>query len=260
MAKRGFGIAGALDHEIIKQVARAVEASGYASFWVNDTPNGDGLAALKVAAEVTSTITLAVGVIPVDRRLPDEITNRVRALDLPLNRLIIGIGSGSTRKGGLALVRAAAVRLTRDLGVPVVVGALGPRMCRLSAEHADGALLNWLTPGKAGEAGALIRAAATASGRLEPFVAGYVRTALGESSRSRLQEEAARYERIPQYARHFAAMGVSAVDTSIICKVRDEIQTELGQFDAVLDETVVRAITPLETAEHYVALVHAASP
>ncbi|MGH2533944.1 MAG: LLM class flavin-dependent oxidoreductase [Thermomicrobiales bacterium] len=260
MANRGFGVAGALDHMIIEVLAREVEASGYETFWVNDTPSGDGLAALAVAAAATDKIKLGVGVIPVDRRPAAEIATRVRALDLPLDRLIIGVGSGRARKGGLSLVRSAARDLARDLAVPVIVGALGPRMCRLAGEDADGALLNWLTPEMARATSERIRSAAAVNDRLSPFVAGYVRTALGEASRSRLRDEATRYERIPQYARHFEAMGVSGVDTSIIGENREALQAALRLFDATLNETVVRAITPEETAKYYVALARAAAP
>jgi hypothetical protein len=51
--QRGFGVAGALDHTVIRAVAPEVERLGYATFWTNDTPKGDGLAALLAAAEVT---------------------------------------------------------------------------------------------------------------------------------------------------------------------------------------------------------------
>src|SRR5689334_20672605 len=60
--ERGFGVAGALPHDIIRTLAPAAEAAGYGAFWVNDTPQGDGLAALAVAAAVTKTIRLGVGV------------------------------------------------------------------------------------------------------------------------------------------------------------------------------------------------------
>jgi len=53
---RGFGVAGALDHEIIKELAPAAERSGFATFWANDTPNGDGLASLRAAADGIKSI------------------------------------------------------------------------------------------------------------------------------------------------------------------------------------------------------------
>ena len=44
---------------------------------------------------------------------------------------ILGVGSGGA-VGGLARVRAALPALRSALGVSVVVGTLGPRMCRLA--------------------------------------------------------------------------------------------------------------------------------
>ncbi|MDQ3227794.1 MAG: LLM class flavin-dependent oxidoreductase, partial [Chloroflexota bacterium] len=100
---RGFGVAGALPLEIVRVLASAAEAAGYHTFWVNDTPQGDGLAALRAAADVTSDIRLGVGVIPLDRQPADVIARRVYELDLPQERLLVGIGSGNP-KGGLARV------------------------------------------------------------------------------------------------------------------------------------------------------------
>src|SRR5690606_4627397 len=97
---RGFGIAAAVDHEIMKQVAKAAEEAGFSSFWVNDTPGNDGLAGLAAAASVTNSIQLGVGVIPLERRPAAEIASDVKRLNLPQDRLLLGIGS-SSRKGGL---------------------------------------------------------------------------------------------------------------------------------------------------------------
>ena len=36
---RGFGVAGALPHDVIRTLASAAEAAGYHTFWVNDTPH-----------------------------------------------------------------------------------------------------------------------------------------------------------------------------------------------------------------------------
>ena len=77
---RGFGVAGALPHDVIRALAAAAEAAGYHTFWVNDTPHGDGLASLRAAAEVTSEILLGVGVIPLDRQPADVIARRVDEL------------------------------------------------------------------------------------------------------------------------------------------------------------------------------------
>src|SRR5918996_303689 len=144
---RGFGVAGALPHDVIRTLAPAAEAAGYHTFWVNDTPHGDGLASLRVAAEVTSQIQLGVGVIPLDRQPADRIARRVDELGLPQQRLIVGIGSGNPQ-GGLARVREGATTLEKRLEAPIVVGALGPNMCAMAGKSADGVLLNWLTAGE----------------------------------------------------------------------------------------------------------------
>ena len=111
----GFGIAGGLDPDIVRTIARQAENHGYTTFWANDTPHGDGLATLEVAASVTSTIRLGVGVIPLDRRNAENITASVRDLGLPIDRLTLGVGSGGAT-GGLAIVRDGAVAVRESMG------------------------------------------------------------------------------------------------------------------------------------------------
>jgi alkanesulfonate monooxygenase SsuD/methylene tetrahydromethanopterin reductase-like flavin-dependent oxidoreductase (luciferase family) len=253
-----LGVAGALDHGIVEEIAAAVEDAGYSSFWANDTPGGDGLAALAAAARVTDNIDLGVGVIPVDRTGPDQIAARLVELGLPLGRVIVGIGSGGAKTGTVELVREAAEALKRLVPVRVYIGALGPRMVKLGGEVADGLLLSWLTPAAAEEGAALVREAAAGAGRPTPEIATYLRVSLPEG-KARLDEEANRYAGYPAYAAHFARMGVAATDTTV-SGTEGEIQQQLGRFDGLLDEVVVRAIASEETAEAYLALVSAAAP
>lgn len=257
--RRGFGVAGGLDPDIVRRVASAAEAAGYATLWANDTPSGDGLLTLAVAGDAAPTIGLAVGVVPVDRQAPDRIVARVRELGLPLDRLTIGIGAGGTRTGALDLVRRSTEAIQSALGVPVLIGALGPRMRELAGTVADGVLLNWLTPAEAARSGSSVRAAAAGRAR-PPRIVAYVRTALGEAAQSRLTAEAERYERFPQYARHFARMGVPALDTAVTGTTRSEIQAGLAAFEACVDEAVVRAIVGQESTADYLELLAAAAP
>ena len=152
---RGFGIASASSPDVIQASAMAAESLGYATFWVNDTSSGDGLTALARTAAVTNHIQLGVGVIPLSRRTPASIIDQVRSLTapqegstelhLPLDRLRLGVGSGSG-PGGLERVRAGIRALKDALDIDIIIAALGPKMCRLAGEEADGVLLNWLTP------------------------------------------------------------------------------------------------------------------
>lgn len=258
-ASFGFGVAGGLDPAIVRTVAREAEAHGFMTFWANDTPVGDGLATLAEAAAVTSTIRLGVGVIPLDRQGPERIAARVSELGLPPERLTLGLGSGGAT-GGLALVREGATAVRDSTGARVVVGALGPRMTELAGEIVDGVLLNWLTPGQAERSGALTRAAAQDAGRPEPWLYGYVRTALGSVARVRLEAEGNRYAEFPAYAAHFERMGVRAVDTAVAADHPDEVRDGLAAFAAVLDETVVRAITGTDAVDAYLTLLHAVAP
>ena len=105
MAGRGFGMAAALPSAMASVAAAAAEKAGYATFWVNDTPGSDGLERLAAAAAVTRTIGLGVGVIPLDRRPAATLIARVAELRLPLDRLILGVGSGASQ-GGLERLRA----------------------------------------------------------------------------------------------------------------------------------------------------------
>lgn len=256
---RGFGVAGALPHEIIRALAPAAEAAGFHTFWVNDTPHGDGLAALRVAADATAEIRLGVGVIPLDRQPADEVARRVAELKLPQERLLLGIGSGNPQ-GGLERVRAGALLLEERVQAPVVIGALGPRMCALAGAAADGVLLNWLTAGYVAPSAAITDEAAREAGRPRPLILGYVRTVHGPGAREVFAEEAGRYAGYPAYAANFARMGTPAEETAVVGGSREEIQAGLAPFGAVLDETVVRAIVGEETAAAYLALLEAAAP
>jgi alkanesulfonate monooxygenase SsuD/methylene tetrahydromethanopterin reductase-like flavin-dependent oxidoreductase (luciferase family) len=256
---RGFGVAGALPHDVIRALAPAAEAAGYHTFWVNDTPHGDGLASLGAAAEVTSEILLGVGVIPLDRQPADVIARRVDELSLPQQRLIVGIGSGNP-KGGLARVQEGAATLEERLEAPIVVGALGPKMCAMAGSSSDGVLLNWLTAEYVAPSAAIVTAGAREAGRPRPLILGYVRTVYGPGAREVFAEEAGRYGRFPAYAANFTRMGTPAEATAVIGDTADEIQAGLASFSSELDETVVRAITGEESVDAYMALLAAAAP
>jgi alkanesulfonate monooxygenase SsuD/methylene tetrahydromethanopterin reductase-like flavin-dependent oxidoreductase (luciferase family) len=257
--KRGFGVAAALPHEIIRLLAPAAEAAGYQTFWVNDTPQGDGLAALRVAADATQNIRLGVGVIPLDRQSAEIIARRVVGLDLPQERMLLGIGSGGA-KGGLQRVAVGAAELEVGLSTRVVVAALGPRMCALAGAASDGVLLNWLTVDYISPSTALVEEAARKAGRDAPMILGYVRTAYGPGAREVFLEEAGRYAGYPAYAANFTRMGTPAEQTAIIGETPGEIQAGLAPFTPLLDETVVRAITGEESVAAYLSLLEAASP
>lgn len=256
---RGFGVAAAVDDAVIAQVAREAEERGYSSFWVNDTPGNDGLATLAVAARETSWIHLGVGVVPLDRRPADSVAADVERLNLPQDRLFLGVGSGADPRG-LTLVKNGTNRLHELLSTRVIVAALGPNMSALAGEVAEGVLFNWQIPSFAYESGQWVVNAAEQVGRPLPLLMTYVRTALLPQAEQRLVDEAMRYASFPKYAAHFERMGVAARHTAVSSDDAESLRAGLAAYEQVMDETVVRAITADDTAESILELLRACAP
>jgi len=251
-ASVSIGIAAAAGAALAARIAPVVERAGFHALWVNDTPGADALEVLAAAARVTDRLVLATGVLPVDRRSPVEIVERVAALGLPVERLVLGIGSGSGGAvGALARVEDAATALRAGSAARVVVGALGPKMRRLGATTADGVLLSWLTPDAAhAQTREAHEAAATA------HVTLYVRAATDAAAIGRLDAETERYAGYPSYAANFARLGISAADTVLR---PDGFDAALAEYRAAADEVVLRAIVAGDTADDYLAFVEAAA-
>jgi alkanesulfonate monooxygenase SsuD/methylene tetrahydromethanopterin reductase-like flavin-dependent oxidoreductase (luciferase family) len=254
LTNMGFGITSSVDHHVVRELAPRLEEAGFRTLWINHGGTGDSLASIQVAASVTGRIRLASGVIPVDRVVPEEVVRSAQERALPLDRLVIGIGA-SAPPSPLQTIANAASFIHERLGVPVMVGALGPRMRRLGVRETDGVLLNWLTPEAAR------RALAEKSSDLADLtdkqaeVALYIRTALGQDGRPVLEREAARYEAIPSYAANFARLGFRALESAVYGETPQEIREGLERFLGTVDEPVVRAITANDALEEFLALV-----
>jgi alkanesulfonate monooxygenase SsuD/methylene tetrahydromethanopterin reductase-like flavin-dependent oxidoreductase (luciferase family) len=255
---QGFAVFAGIAPEIIRASAREAEALGYSSFWVNHPGATDGLVSLAAAAQETRRIALGIGVIPLHTRGPDSVIQGVSANALPLDRLLLGVGSPNP--GALGRVRAGIAELRSQLSARLVVAALGPQMCRLAGEIADGVLFNWLTPEHARLSAEWVRAGAAAARRTPPKLFAYVRLALGPTALERLQTEADRYAAIPAYANHFTRMGVKPAETAIAAQSADAVAPALGRWQGAVDEVVLRAVTGKDTVEEHVALLRAAKP
>lgn len=254
----GFALFAATPPDVIRAAAREAEALGYSSFWVNHPGSVDGLAALGLAARETRRVELGVGVIPLHTRPPDSIVNGVEANALPLDRLLLGIGSPNP--ASLARVRDAVTVLRTRLRTRLVVAALGPKMCRLAGEVADGVLFNWLPPEHARASADLVRAGAKAAGRPVPTLFAYVRFAIGPAGVEKVRAEAARYAAIPAYAANFARMGTKPEDTAIAVPTAADVKPALAKWQGAVDEVVLRAVTAEDTIAETLALVRAAKP
>jgi alkanesulfonate monooxygenase SsuD/methylene tetrahydromethanopterin reductase-like flavin-dependent oxidoreductase (luciferase family) len=259
-ARVGYGITGDLDPEAVRPLAAAVERAGMRTLWVNQPSRGDALETMAAAAEATSTLRVASGVLPVDHLRADDIVRRVRELQLPLDRIVLGVGA-SRGPSPLTTVRKAVATLRAGLGTPVVVGALGPRMRRLAARESDGLLLNWLTPSAARSAVADkdrdLADGGTDAGITRAAVALYVRCALGAEAGAVARREADRYAGIPSYAANFARLGFSPLESAVLADTPEALRAGLAPYTQVLDETVVRGVTASNTLAEHLALVTA---
>jgi alkanesulfonate monooxygenase SsuD/methylene tetrahydromethanopterin reductase-like flavin-dependent oxidoreductase (luciferase family) len=252
---KGFAVFAGVSPEIIRASAREAEALGYRSFWVNHPGPIDGLGSLAPAAAETRRLDLGVGVVPLHTRGPESIADGVRQHALAPERLLLGVGSPNP--DALKRVREGVAALRATLSTRIIVAALGPKMCHLAGEVADGVLFNWLTPEYARRSADLVRAGAAAAKRPVPRLYAYVRVALGPAT-ERLAEEGGRYDAIPAYHAHFVRMGVKPVDTAIAATSAEGIKRALAAWDGAVDEVVLRAITAKDTVEDHLTLVRAA--
>jgi alkanesulfonate monooxygenase SsuD/methylene tetrahydromethanopterin reductase-like flavin-dependent oxidoreductase (luciferase family) len=255
---RGFAVAANVKTDVIAAAAREAEGAGYTSFWVNHPGPFDGLASVGVAARASRRIALGIGVIPLHTRGPQSIIDGVRTHALPLDRLWLGVGSPNPKS--LDRVREGVAALRKDVRTKIVVAALGPKMCRLAGEIADGVLFNWLTPEHAKASAVLVREGAQAAKRPVPRLFAYVRLAMGPGAAERTAKEGARYDSVPAYHANFERMGVKPEATAVVADMPAEVSRALARWDGVLDEIVLRALPADEGVESTLALLRAAKP
>src|SRR6202158_5383408 len=87
----------------ITDFGHQVEARGFPGIWIGDSlgrgrPTLDSLQVLTALAAVTRRVELGISVLQLPLRNPVELAHRVQSLQAMSNgRLILGVGSGSTR-------------------------------------------------------------------------------------------------------------------------------------------------------------------
>ncbi len=251
----GFGVTSTIELDLVQRIGPEIESAGFDFFWSNDIPGGSSFDVLSACAGVTRDIRLANGVVPIDRLPAAEWNARIDEVGLGGDRFWPGIGSGGMKQP-LAPLREAIEVIHADTGRPVVVGALRSNMRRLAAEHADGVLLNWLTPDAAVARREEMRRIRVEAGIDAPFLtAAFVRVAIGDAAIAVLRHEAEKYESFPAYGKHFAEMGVGAYGTAVAASTVDEAADGLVPFLDALDHPVLRCIVGTEDDASYLELV-----
>lgn len=165
-----------------KQLVTELPALGYTDAWTAEANGSDGFTPLALTADWAPKLRLGTAIVPVSTRGPGLLAMSAASLAaLAPGRFVLGIGSSSPViverwnagefarpyarvRDTLRFLRRAltgekiveryetfAVDGFRLEHVPavqpgIVLAALRPRMLRLAAEEADGAITNWLSP------------------------------------------------------------------------------------------------------------------
>ncbi len=250
--------------------AVAAEEVGFPAAWCNHfSRHMDALAMLAAAARATSTIELGVGVVPTYPRHPVAMAQAAATVqELASGRLVLGVGVShrmvieamhgldySSQLGHLreyltvlnALLNEgycsfagehyrveAVIRFPGTSPVPVVVGAVGPAMCRLGGELADG-VNTWMAGPRYIEEVVAPMAAegAGASGRSSPRIVAGIPVAL-DSDLDRAREVAAStfamYGMLPNYRRMMDRAGVEGPADVVIAGDEGRVRSGLQSF------------------------------
>ncbi len=230
-------------------IAREAEARGYGTAWVGEASGLEAIALSTLIATHTSTLQIASGVIPVQTRTPIVYGQAAATLaHLAPGRFALGLGLSSEiivgqwhglpfapsiqqMREAVQIIRMAAAgervnvegrfyRLKNfRLAVPppspeprIYLAALGPRMCELAGEVADGVLLNWIPASAVQASRRHVEAGAKRAGRRlgDVEVAVYVRTCVTDErapAREALARDITGYAIVDAYARFFAECG-----------------------------------------------------
>lgn len=165
-----------------ERLVAELPALGYTDAWTAEVNGSDGFTPLALAADWAPELRLGTAIVPVSTRGPGLLAMSAATLaDLAPERFVLGIGSSSPvivewwnagefakpyarTRDTLRFLRAALAgekvteayetfevkgfRLDRAPRIPprIVLAALRPRMLRLAAQEADGAITNWLSP------------------------------------------------------------------------------------------------------------------
>jgi probable F420-dependent oxidoreductase len=188
------------DMRELGDVAREAEGLGYTDAWSFEVDGVDGFTPLAVIGMATG-MRLGTAIANVYTRGPATLASMAAGLaDLAPGRFVLGIGAGSQPiveawNGGVfarpaqrvremaQFLRAALAgervvfkgqtfsvdgfRLTRvpEKPVPIYIAALRPGMLKVAGEVGDGVILNWNSPEDVPKCVAVVREAASKSGR-----------------------------------------------------------------------------------------------
>jgi F420-dependent oxidoreductase-like protein len=261
----GLGGGAATVERLVEQ-AVAAERDGFASMWYPSPVLGDPMAAIARAGQATTSIELGTGVLVTYAAHPLLTAARAGATAAAMGRpgLVLGLGPShaATVEGIYGLSYEGVGRHTEEYAqivtavlrgepvhhdgeafrvhapapvaspvpVPVLLGALAPRMLRVAGELTDGTV-TWFANAVALESHVVprISAAASGAGRPAPRVVAALPVAVHDDvdeARAECAQVYRAYDELPNYQRILAIGGVD--HPAEACVVGDE--------DAVADQ------------------------
>lgn len=257
----------------IVEEARTAEQDGFGIGWTTHFSRAlDALTCLAAAGIATSQIELGVGVVPTYPRHPLALAQQAATAQVFCGgRLTLGVGVSHRPviEGMHGLTYASPAKhmreylsilvpalhgqevhfhgelLSADGGfavpgtspVPVVVGALSPRMVRVAGELADG-VVTWLAGPRtlAETITPTLREAATGAGRGDPQVVVGIPVAVTDDAdlaKASAETRFGRYNGLKNYQQVFAREGVATVGELVLVGDEDEVTRRItGYADA----------------------------
>jgi alkanesulfonate monooxygenase SsuD/methylene tetrahydromethanopterin reductase-like flavin-dependent oxidoreductase (luciferase family) len=237
----GAGTAG----RAIEQATEA-EAAGFTSLWYPGAVGGDPLVQMALAGRATTTIELGTAVLQTYTCHPTLQASRIKAVAGAIDRPVtLGIGpSHQIAIERLGLSYAAVGQHTEDyvtalaelLGgeIPLLIGALGPRLLRVAGERAEGTIL-WMANARAIESHVAprITKSAAAAGRSAPRIVAGLPVAVhdnADEARVAAGEQFGIYGTLPNYQRILGHGGIGSPAEAALIGDEDEVS---GQVEAL---------------------------
>jgi F420-dependent oxidoreductase-like protein len=260
---------------IVNQATRA-EADGFTSIWYPGAAGaGDPLPVMALAGRTTTSVELATAVLPTYTSHPVLMANRAVAAVTAIGaagRLTLGVGPSHrpviADRLGLsyetpgrhtdeyvqiltALLRGEQVSFTGSefrveagplplpdgAEIPVMVGALGPRLLRVAGAYTAGTIL-WMGNARSIEThvAPVIRKAAADAGRPAPRIVAGLPVAVHDDvaeAREAAAQQFSVYGELPNYQRILAHGGISAPGEAVIVGDEDSVTAQIrGLFEA----------------------------
>ncbi|HEY7282740.1 MAG TPA: LLM class F420-dependent oxidoreductase [Actinomycetota bacterium] len=227
------------------------EGLGYTDVWTAEIGAVDAFSPLAAVATRTAAVRLGTALVPVFTRPPALVAMGAAGIqNLSGGRFVLGIGASSPAIVGrwmgipfedpvarveeyVALLRdmlagrkvdhdgrtvrthGFRLQIGVDAPVPIHVGALGPRMCRLAGRVADGVLFFLMTPDGVRQALAEVHVGAREAGRDPAEIEAFIRLPVSmgepeETARFMARRMLTGYAIVPAYNASLARQGYAA--------------------------------------------------